>query len=69
MMLALLAALASAMTVGIFDHYFFNITFPHMTALFWIVCGIILALSKPVAGEKRLNHVSKSTQNHQADAV
>ncbi len=69
MMLALLAALASAMTVGIFDHYFFNITFPHMTALFWIVCGIILALSKPVAGEKRLNHVRKSTQNHQADAV
>lgn len=42
--LGLLAALSSALTVGIFDHYYFNITFPHMTALFWIVCGMILAL-------------------------
>ncbi len=53
MLLGLLAALASALTVGIFDHYYFNITFPHMTALFWIVCGMILALGMPVPGRKR----------------
>ncbi len=53
LLLGLLAALASALTVGIFDHYYFNITFPHMTALFWIVCGIILALAAPVADRGR----------------
>jgi O-antigen ligase len=45
LLLAYLAALFSALTVGVFDHYFFNITFPHMAALFWIICGMILALS------------------------
>jgi len=45
--LGLLAALASALVVGIFDHYYFNITFPHMAALFWVVCGMILALASP----------------------
>ena len=47
MLLGLLAALSSALTVGIFDHYYFNITFPHMAALFWIICGMILALAAP----------------------
>jgi O-antigen ligase len=47
MLLGLLAALCSALTVGIFDHYYFNITFPHMAALFWIICGMILALAAP----------------------
>ncbi|HET9014781.1 MAG TPA: O-antigen ligase family protein [Thermomicrobiaceae bacterium] len=45
--LALLAALASALVVGVFDHYYVDITFPHMVALFWIVCGLILALARP----------------------
>ncbi|HEX7104251.1 MAG TPA: O-antigen ligase family protein, partial [Nitrolancea sp.] len=47
MLLGLLAALCSALTVGVFDHYYFNITFPHMAALFWIICGMILALAAP----------------------
>jgi len=45
--LALLAALASALMVGVFDHYYFDITFPHMAALFWTVCGLMLALARP----------------------
>ncbi|MDI3339071.1 MAG: O-antigen ligase family protein [Sphaerobacter sp.] len=45
--LGLLAALATALTVGVFDHYFFNISFPHMVALFWLVCGLLLALAYP----------------------
>lgn len=45
--LTLLAALSSALTVGLVDHYFFNISFPHMAALFWILSGLILALAIP----------------------
>ena len=45
--LALLAALGAALMEGVFDHYYFDITFPHMAALFWIVCGLILALARP----------------------
>ncbi len=58
LLLGLLAALASALTVGIFDHYYFNITFAHMTALFWIVCGMILALSAPPVPPRRFRTVS-----------
>lgn len=43
--LALLATLSSALAVGVFDHYFFNIQFPHMVALFWMIGGLILALA------------------------
>jgi len=39
----LLAALLAAATAGILDHYFFNLVFPHMTALFWLLAGLIVA--------------------------
>ncbi len=58
LLLGLLAALVSALTVGIFDHYYFNITFAHMTALFWIVCGMILALSAPPLPVRRVRTAS-----------
>ncbi len=45
--LTLLAGLGSALTVGLVDHYFFNISFPHMAALFWTLSGLILALAIP----------------------
>jgi polysaccharide biosynthesis protein PslJ len=48
LMLTLLAVLSAALTIGVFDHYFFNIQFPHMAALFWIPIGMILALARPV---------------------
>ena len=41
--LGLLAALAAASTAGVFDHYFFNLAFPHMTALFWLLAGLGVA--------------------------
>lgn len=44
--LTALAALAAMLTVGLVDHYFFNIQFPHMAALFWIVAGLIVALTR-----------------------
>jgi O-antigen ligase len=37
------AAIFGALVVGIADHYYFNIEFPHMVALFWMVVGATLA--------------------------
>lgn len=48
LMLTLLTGLAAAITIGVFDHYFFNIQFPHMAALLWIVVGLILAIARPI---------------------
>ena len=38
------AAIAAALAVGLLDHYFFNIEFSHMVALFWGTIGLALAL-------------------------
>ncbi len=37
------AALAGALAGGIFDHFFFNINFVHLVALFWLVMGLGIA--------------------------
>lgn len=37
------AALAAALVAGLFDHYFFNVRFPHMVALFWLMAGLLMA--------------------------
>ena len=50
--LGLLAALSAALVIGLVDHYFFNITFPHMAALFWLVAGLLLALAHPVTAQE-----------------
>ena len=36
------AALVGALVVGVADHYYFNIEFPHAVALFWLVAGVAL---------------------------
>jgi O-antigen ligase len=38
------AGLVAALVVGIADHYFFNIEFGHMVALFWGVAGLGMAI-------------------------
>jgi polysaccharide biosynthesis protein PslJ len=60
LMLTLLAAFGTALVIGVFDHYFFNIQFPHMAALFWMLGGAILALSRPIKRER----YSDDTQRH-----
>jgi polysaccharide biosynthesis protein PslJ len=55
LMLALVSAFTAALVVGVFDHYFFNIQFPHMAALFWILAGLILAIAKPVNLDRSLS--------------
>jgi polysaccharide biosynthesis protein PslJ len=53
LMLSLLAVVAAILTIGVFDHYFFNIQYPHMAALLWITAGLVLALSRPIYPEKQ----------------
>lgn len=37
------ASIFGALIVGVADHYYFNIEFPHTVALFWLVAGMTLA--------------------------
>ena len=50
-LLGLQSAVAAALAVGLLDHYFFNIEFSHMVALFWGTVGLALALE--TADERR----------------
>jgi O-antigen ligase len=45
-LLAYQAALAGALVGGIFDHFFFNINFVHLVALFWLVMGLGIAAAR-----------------------
>jgi hypothetical protein len=47
------AGLAAALTVGIADHYFFNINFQPSGAIFWIVVGLCLATTRLAAPPPR----------------
>ena len=38
---SLQAALVGALVAGLFDHYFFNLRFPHMVALFWLLAALL----------------------------
>ena len=37
-------AILGALVSGIFDHYWFNMTYPHMTVLFWLYVGMATAV-------------------------
>lgn len=43
-LVSLQAGIAAALAVGLLDHYFFNIEFSHMVALFWGTIGLAMAL-------------------------
>ncbi|NJN17027.1 MAG: polymerase [Oscillochloris sp.] len=45
------AAIVAALAVGLADHYFFNIEFSHMVALFWGTIGLGVAISDVPAAE------------------
>ncbi|MCB0061249.1 MAG: O-antigen ligase family protein [Caldilineaceae bacterium] len=44
MLLGLVGAVAGALVSGIFDHYWFNMTYPHMTVLLWLHVGLGMAV-------------------------
>lgn len=43
-LVGLQAAIVAALAVGLLDHYFFNIEFSHMVALFWGSIGLAMAI-------------------------
>jgi len=44
LLLGLVGAVAGALISGIFDHYWFNMTYPHMTVLLWLHVGLGVAV-------------------------
>lgn len=54
-LLGLFGALLAALVTGIFDHYFFNISFQHAVALFWFCIGLAVAAALLAEGEDRFN--------------
>ena len=40
------AALAAALVAGLFDHYFFNINFPHTVGLLWLILALLVVASR-----------------------
>jgi O-antigen ligase len=42
-LLGLGSAVLGALVSGFFDHYWFNMTYPHMTVLFWLYVGLATA--------------------------
>lgn len=51
-LVSLQAAIAAALAVGLLDHYFFNIEFSHMAALFWGTIALALTLEQPDAAQE-----------------
>ena len=41
-LLGLSAAIVGILVGGLFDHYFFNLSFPHSVAAFWIFLGLVM---------------------------
>jgi O-antigen ligase len=54
-LLGLQAAIAAALAVGLLDHYFFNIEFSHMVALFWGTIGLALVFETQNAERRAQN--------------
>ncbi len=46
LMLGILGAMAGLLAAGVLDHYLFNLNYPHMTALLWIVVGVGVSASQ-----------------------
>jgi len=44
LLLGYTGAILGALVSGIFDHYWFNMTYPHMTVLFWLYVGMATAV-------------------------
>jgi len=59
---ALQAALVGAMVAGLFDHYFFNLRFPHMSGLFWFVVALVLAAG--TIGRTNSGHSPGAGEDH-----
>jgi len=45
-------ALVGAMVGGVFDHYLFNMVYPHMATLFWLYIGLGAATARSIGHEQ-----------------
>jgi polysaccharide biosynthesis protein PslJ len=60
--LGLVTALAGILVGGIFDHYFFNLDFPHSVSIFWVYLGLAMVAlrlatpEEPRPGESTFLH-------------
>ncbi len=55
LLLGLVGAVAGALVSGIFDHYWFNMTYPHMTVLLWLYMGLGVAVMLIRKGDNDAN--------------
>ena len=51
LLLGLAAAIAGVMVGGIFDHYLFNLVYPHMSTLFWTFIGLGMSATLVAGGQ------------------
>jgi O-antigen ligase len=49
-LLGLTASLAGILAGGLFDHYFFNLSFPHSVSIFWLYLGLAMATIRVAKG-------------------
>ena len=52
-LLGLQTAVIGAAAGGVFDHYLFNLNFPHAAAIFWVYLGLSMATTRLVSPDKR----------------
>ncbi|HRW48947.1 MAG TPA: O-antigen ligase family protein [Caldilinea sp.] len=69
LLLGYTGAILGALVSGIFDHYWFNMTYPHMTVLYWLYVGmataVILIAASSKNGSVADGHVSRNNlQSH-----
>ena len=46
LLLGLWAAVTGVIVGGVFDHYLFNLVYPHMSLLFWTYLGLGMAAAR-----------------------
>lgn len=63
LLLAVAAALVAACLTATLDHYFFNLGFPHMAALFWLLAGMGEVLRRVEGGEAQRHKDTKAQRN------
>lgn len=54
-MLGLVTSLAGILVGGIFDHYFFNLNFPHSVSIFWLYMGLAMVAIRLGSDETSLS--------------
>ena len=52
LLLGLGAAVTGVMVGGVFDHYLFNLVYPHMSTLFWIYLGLGMSVTLVARAER-----------------